>query len=164
MNVRITSLRDAGRLLAAPAAYDVASIRGHKYVRALHPLDPLLRNAKSFVRVWFDDIWLPAHTLDGSMLPSRKEVERALVWAKGVGADGNFLVHCHAGVSRSSALAYLIACLFASPDEAIKVLNPLLHHPNEKVVQLGAEILGDPQVYWVFQRDYGDNLLGGLLA
>jgi predicted protein tyrosine phosphatase len=56
-------------------------------------------------------------------------------------------VSCHAGVSRSSALAYVVRCRDWSPGEAIRVLTPGWHRPNELVVRLGAELLRDPAVY-----------------
>lgn len=82
-------------------------------------------------------------------LPKKEQIENILNSCK----DGeNIIVHCSAGISRSSATAYLIACTDRSPTEALKILNYLLHFPNWYIVQLGAEILNDKTIETV----YGD--------
>jgi len=106
------------------------------------------KNSKGIVSAYFDDIWLPEHEKMGFKLPKKEDVANILEWAKG---KNPVTVHCTGGISRSSAIAYLIACLTHPPEEAIKVLNPLVHAPNELVVQYGAEILRNPRIFEVFK-------------
>lgn len=98
---------------------------------------------KGFLPMVFDDVWLPEHERLGYVLPKKEIIEEALMWAKN---KGPFIVHCKAGISRSSAVAYLIACLFAPPEKAIKVLNQFIHSPNELIVKFGAEILENEEI------------------
>jgi hypothetical protein len=52
----------------------------------------------------FDDISIP---MDGYIEPNEVDIKRALSFADKIG-DGPLLVHCHAGISRSSAIALAI--------------------------------------------------------
>jgi predicted protein tyrosine phosphatase len=72
----------------------------------------------------------------GVRLPAAEDVRLALVWSAG---GGDLVVSCHAGLSRSSALAYVVRCRDWSPEAAIGVLTPGWHRPNGLVVRLGAE-------------------------
>lgn len=68
--------------------------------------------------------------------PTKELVEKAL--------SSNFeIVSCRAGISRSSAIAYLLACKRTSPEEAIQLLLPSKHFPNELILKYGMEILGE---------------------
>ncbi len=76
---------------------------------------------------------------DGDVLPSIDNVAPALKFAQGA---KNVAVHCTAGVSRSSAMAFLIECQrTGDPDKAMEVLNLLLHFPNMTAIKVGQEIL-----------------------
>jgi predicted protein tyrosine phosphatase len=80
--------------------------------------------------------------------PTRADVERLLVFGREVGAtpDAHLLVHCHAGVSRSTAAATLIM-LQANPEwsasdalEAVATLRPRAW-PNLLILELGDALL-----------------------
>lgn len=90
--------------------------------------------------------------------PSEFEIRRILDWAKDKEID---IVACHAGISRSSAVAILIECqktFIGRPvtvKEAIEGLglNKDQHHPNPLILELGAKILNRPEIpdvvkYW----------------
>ena len=74
------------------------------------------------------------------------------------------MVHCAAGVSRSSATAYVIACMTTPPAKAIYMLNPMLHMPNERIVQYGTEILDNTDIWREFQKGFGDELFADLMG
>jgi len=78
-------------------------------------------------------------------VPSRKHVSEAIEWCR---ERESVLFHCAGGVSRSSALAVVVACANGMPAaEAFStVLNPMLHFPNPIIIGLGAEILGMPEI------------------
>ena len=90
----------------------------------------------------FDDISLP---VEGYIQPEEHHIENALLFADQVG-EGLLLIHCHAGISRSSAIALAIIAkaLGAGKEiEAIKTLrriNPYAH-PNKLMVWMADEIL-----------------------
>jgi predicted protein tyrosine phosphatase len=90
--------------------------------------------------------------------PSEFEIRRILDWAKDKEVD---IVACHAGISRSSAVAILIECqkIFAGRPVTVKeaieglMLNKDQHHPNPLILELGAKILNRPEIpdvvkYW----------------
>lgn len=65
-------------------------------------------------------------------------------------------VACAAGISRSSAAAFLIECLTKTPEEAAKIWVLGKHHPNELILKYGVEILGKhivPAIKDFFQKD-----------
>ena len=91
----------------------------------------------------FDDISIP---VDNYILPQKKHIEKALDFADSIG-NGSLIIHCVAGISRSSAIALAIIAKslgIGKEDQAIKelqILNPYCL-PNKLVVKLADEILG----------------------
>ena len=90
----------------------------------------------------FDDISVP---LDDFIEPQEKHILQALSFADRIG-EGSILIHCHAGISRSSAIALAIIAkrLGAGKEQdAIKILESINPHcrPNKSLVWLTDEIL-----------------------
>jgi predicted protein tyrosine phosphatase len=83
--------------------------------------------------------------------PNIKHIEKAMHFAKTV--EDKLVVHCTAGVCRSSAIAYLCACAHMPYEDAVKFVNPKNHWPNRLIVDLGAEYFKDRKVYNVL-RDH----------
>ena len=87
----------------------------------------------------------------GTVLPDAMHIEQLLAFGRGLGrepaTEAHLLVHCHAGVSRSSAsMALLIAQ--AMPDRAgeaifadILQIRPQIW-PNLRIVEMGDRALG----------------------
>jgi len=109
-------------------------------------------------RVWeFDDAHLAAFAA------SRRQVKEMIVW----GTDQpDLLVHCHAGMSRSTAVAWGISMARGlKPDVALAALyeaHPWEHHgekrlfiPNVVIVQYLESLLGIPGL-----REMRDELVG----
>jgi predicted protein tyrosine phosphatase len=134
----------ANLLARRPGEFDVITITNHD-----HPFPEWVKDkAKECLHLVFDDItYLPSG--NRHILPSREHVRTALEWAKDRPA---VVVACHAGVSRSSATAYLIACQAWGPGPALSVLSPSIHRPNVLVVRHGAEVLGDEEVWERFRE------------
>ena len=90
----------------------------------------------------FDDISTP---IDDLIVPQDIHIERALKFAKLID-DGSLLIHCHAGISRSSAIALAIIADKlgeGNEEEAVKTLefiNPNCR-PNKLLVKMTDEIL-----------------------
>ena len=75
----------------------------------------------------FDDINKP---MDDYIIPQMSHIKRALEFADKI-EDGSLLIHCHAGISRSSAIALaVIAKRLGSgkEEEAVKTLEHI--NPN----------------------------------
>jgi predicted protein tyrosine phosphatase len=74
--------------------------------------------------------------------PTKEHVEQALQWAR-THATENMIVSCAAGISRSSALAFLIECQSKAPEEAANIWKMGHHDPNELILHYGVQILGE---------------------
>ena len=143
MDIKIYSLQAIKKALLARELmdYDVLSIRDSNASRMFyHEIDVGTGLRKRLVITEMDDIRTPHDLLE---MPTRPEVERILNC--GI-SSVHLAVHCSAGVSRSSAFAYLLACQAEGPEKAITLLNENLHWPNMLIVSLGASILGNPEV------------------
>ena len=51
--------------------------------------------------------------LDGHILPAEKHVAQLIAFARAWDRNEPLVIHCHAGVSRSTAAAFIIACALA---------------------------------------------------
>jgi predicted protein tyrosine phosphatase len=95
------------------------------------------------LRLPVDDI---AEPTPGLIAPDEDAVERLLVFGRGWDATAPMVVHCFAGVSRSSAAALAIACQ-RNPDAAeldiALTLRGLAPHayPNRRITALADEML-----------------------
>lgn len=99
-------------------------------------------SASDHLTLSFHDIVEP---IDGHVHPSESHVADALAFA--AADDGPIVVHCYAGVSRSTAMAFAIACA-REPDRDEREIARLLREasptatPNRLIVQLADEALG----------------------
>jgi predicted protein tyrosine phosphatase len=95
----------------------------------------------------FDDILEPLPLPYKERPPEENDIRTILDWAKQKMQENNndFIVQCTAGISRSSAVAILVNYL-QDPENALKVINPILHCPNEKVLELGEKILNTKNI------------------
>ena len=97
----------------------------------------------------FDDISTP---IDDLIVPQDIHVERALKFAQLID-DGSLLIHCHAGISRSSAIALAIIAEKlgeGNEEEAVKTLefiNPNCR-PNKLLVKMIDYILNRNMVLY----------------
>jgi predicted protein tyrosine phosphatase len=91
-----------------------------------------------------DDICAP---LDGYILPQAHHVEQLLKFVRAWDRARPLVVHCHAGISRSSAAAFATACALAPHrDERIIALSVRRASPtalpNARIVSLADHLLG----------------------
>jgi predicted protein tyrosine phosphatase len=126
--------------------WDIVSIRSSGCADAYGVFDIYNKNFKSIICEDFDDI---ESRDDELTVVTRAKITRILKWAKG---KNNIVVHCTAGISRSSAVAYLIACSRMHPSEAIKILDPTRHSPNTLVLFHGIKILKDMAVFEHYKK------------
>jgi predicted protein tyrosine phosphatase len=134
---------------------------GHSNGRVTHILsilDPNWPDPESFAR-WdrhhrltlrFHDIVEP---IPGQVLPEREHVEQILAFADDLAADahqreeGHLLVHCHMGISRSTAaMTMLLAQAYPEDDEPsllarLTAIRPQAW-PNLRMTEFADEILG----------------------
>ena len=96
------------------------------------------------MKIAFDDITEP---MDGFVAPNAEHVERVLSFVRGWDRSAPLVIHCYAGVSRSTASAFAAACaLNPHRDEMviarqIRSASPFAN-PNRLLVSLADKALG----------------------
>lgn len=123
---------------------NLISIRNTEHTKDYDIIDGA--GLKNLLVVYFDDILEPLP--DRSEKPPEEEdIVKIINWTKQKMQENNngFIIHCTAGVSRSSAVAIIVKYL-QDPQNALKVINPILHCPNERVLDLGEKILNTKDI------------------
>lgn len=105
----------------------------------------IIPQVKTFLHLDFDDI---TYALRSYVLPKKENIQLAFDFSE---EKESIVVACHArfpaGISRSSAIAYLIACKEWGIDKALTILDRNIHYPNALIVKLGSEILKDKNIW-----------------
>jgi predicted protein tyrosine phosphatase len=88
-----------------------------------------------------------AEPMDGLILPSEDLVRQLLAFGRAWDASAPMIVHCWAGISRSSASAFVLACdRNPGADErriALRMRAAAPHaYPNRRIVALADDLLG----------------------
>jgi predicted protein tyrosine phosphatase len=98
------------------------------------------------LRLRFHDV---IESQPGWIAPERWDVELLLAFSRDLAATGktHLLIHCHAGVSRSTAAATLVMAQISPVRPAAEVLQEVVRlrpraWPNLRILELGDEILG----------------------
>jgi predicted protein tyrosine phosphatase len=108
-------------------------------------IDPYKRNVyngtDNYHIEFFNDIEEPVESLIG---PTKKHIENIINYAKSFTDDDRILVHCHAGMSRSTAVAIGILVLHGMKpfDAFMKVyeIRPQMY-PNKLIINFFGDIL-----------------------
>lgn len=112
---------------------------------------PLPKNVEKFTKNYlhlsFDDV----ESERRANCPTEEDVQDAILWAKN---KTNLVVSCLMGISRSSAIAYIIECSKKPASEAIEVLK-IKHSPNALIVRMGSQLLKDKNI----QKEYHQFIL-----
>ena len=90
----------------------------------------------------FDDI---NHPMDDYVIPQMSHIKRALDFADKI-EDGSLLIHCRAGISRSSAIALAVIAKRLGSGKEEEAINTLEHinpncRPNKSIVEMTDELL-----------------------
>jgi predicted protein tyrosine phosphatase len=96
------------------------------------------------LRLVFHDIH---EAMDGYGAPAAEHVRELIRFMRAAAPDGPLLIHCRAGISRSTAAAFVAACI-AHPDRdehdlavTLRRSSPLAR-PNEMLVELADREMG----------------------
>jgi predicted protein tyrosine phosphatase len=137
--IHVSSLR------AAQGVIDHHDI--HRVVSILGPETPHRRfhgvAHENHLQLTFNDI---SAAMEGMQSPAVGHVETLLKFVQGWGQNSPMLIHCWAGVSRSTAAAYITQCaLEPQADESklakrLRAISPSAT-PNRMMVRLADEIL-----------------------
>jgi predicted protein tyrosine phosphatase len=96
------------------------------------------------LRVSMDDI---TEQMDGFVAPNDAHIEPVLDFVRGWDRSAPLVVHCYAGISRSTASAFAAACMLnphrdeASIARQIRAASPIAS-PNRLIVTLADKALG----------------------
>lgn len=93
--------------------------------------------SREYCELLFEDVIFSRGTVQG---PELCHIKKALEFSKN---RRKLLVTCQAGISRSSAIAYLIKSVEVGSKQALNLLNSKIHYPNELVIRYGADLLKD---------------------
>jgi predicted protein tyrosine phosphatase len=99
---------------------------------------------ENHMKIAFDDIIEP---MDGFVAPNGEHVEQVLSFVRSWDRGAPLVIHCYAGVSRSTASAFAAACaLNPHRDEMtiarqIRAASPIAN-PNRLIVSLADKALG----------------------
>ena len=109
-------------------------------------------------RVTFDDVTHNPDLMEkaGYLPPNRDHAQDILDFAKSIKEPAHVLVHCHAGISRSSAAAYILLCAIRGPgseeQSMVDVYNAReVAMPNSLLVRCGSDLLHETHGHRVFQ-------------
>ena len=96
------------------------------------------------LKVSMDDI---TEQLDGFVAPCEAHVEKVLAFVRGWDRAAPMVVHCYAGISRSTASAFMAACALNPHKDEISIAKQIraasaIAQPNRLIVSLADKALG----------------------
>jgi len=96
------------------------------------------------LRVSMDDI---TEHMDGFTAPADHHIERVLNFVRGWDRSAPMVVHCYAGISRSTASAFAAACMLNPHRDEIEIARQIrarspIASPNRLIVSLADKALG----------------------
>lgn len=139
MEIKILKHRKAiPFLVSEPKKWDVLFLSNPDDKYGIEGSETIVNLAKEYCELLFYDVCFPVGRMGP---PTLEDVQKALDFGNG---KENLLVTCHGGVSRSSAIAYLIAASRVGGQRALDILDPNIHEPNSLIIKYGEQILGLP--------------------
>lgn len=95
------------------------------------------------LKVSMDDI---TEQLDGFVAPSELHIEKVLNFVRGWDRNAPMVVHCYAGISRSTASAFAAVCLLNPHRDEIEIARQIraaspIASPNRLIVSLADKAL-----------------------
>jgi len=139
------------RIIVTPLSAVEDAIREHRPSRLVTLLSPehMIQTHPNLgqarhLRLGVQDI---VDAAAGDVPPAAHHVLQLIEFARAWDATDPMLIHCWAGISRSTAAAYIIACDRAgagSETELARILRARASHadPNRLMVRLGDDLLG----------------------
>jgi predicted protein tyrosine phosphatase len=96
------------------------------------------------LKVQMDDI---TEQIDGFVVPSDSHIEQVLNFVRGWDRNAPMVVHCYAGISRSTASAFAAACALNPHRDEISIARQIraaspVASPNRLIVSLADKALG----------------------
>ena len=107
-------------------------------------LTPAFVLAANHLKVQMDDI---TEELEGFVAPSESHIEKVLQFVRGWDRNAPMVVHCYAGISRSTASAFAAVCALNPHRDEIEIAKKIraaspIASPNRRIVELADRALG----------------------
>lgn len=85
--------------------------------------------------------------LDGHILPGEDHVRRLIAFVSAWPREKPLVIHCYAGISRSTAAAFIAACALAPHRDEAEIARALrqasgIATPNRRLVAVADEVMG----------------------
>lgn len=138
--LHVCSLAELHPTVARTGARYVLTVMGN-VDKALRP--PTITEA-NHLKVSMDDI---TEAADGFVTPCAAHVEQVLDFVRRWPRDAPMVIHCYAGISRSTASAFAAACLLAPHRDELSIARQIRQasptaFPNRLIVTLADAALG----------------------
>jgi predicted protein tyrosine phosphatase len=135
----VSPLSAVARLVTEPGVSHVLGLLGPE---SAHP--ELGLSEKNHLRLVFHDITDP---MDGMLPPMRTHLEKIIDFVESWDRTGKLLIHCWAGISRSTASAFTAMCLLHPEWDEHEIARQLRMHspvatPNRRMIDFADELLG----------------------
>lgn len=138
--IHVCSLADLHATVETTGARHILTVMGN-IGKVMRPASVLEEN---HLMISMDDITEPA---DGFMAPNDEHVQRVLSFVRNWDRAAPLVIHCYAGISRSTASAFMTACALnphrdeTSIAKQIRAASPSAW-PNRLIVTLADRALG----------------------
>jgi predicted protein tyrosine phosphatase len=105
---------------------------------------------KRYLRMEFNDVEDSSDKT--KVAPTEQDIQRLIDSAPSLlSAPGKILCHCHHGIARSSASAYILNAISKGKGHEMEALQELVDsfpqiHPNGLMVELAAKLLNNPEL------------------
>ncbi|HWV95973.1 MAG TPA: protein-tyrosine phosphatase family protein [Xanthobacteraceae bacterium] len=138
--IHVCSLAALATTVQATGASHILTVMGD-ISRVQRPASVLEAN---HLMISMDDISEPA---DGFVAPSEQHIERVLTFVRGWDRQAPLVVHCYAGISRSTASAFAAACALNPHRDEMSIARQIRQasptaYPNRLIVSLADRALG----------------------
>jgi predicted protein tyrosine phosphatase len=138
--IHVCSLAALPEIVRLTGASHVLTVMG-KVEQVQRPESVLEAN---HLKVAMDDITEP---MEGYVAPSEAHVAQVLDFVRGWGRGAPLVIHCYAGVSRSTASAFAAACMLNPHRDEMAIARQIraaspIASPNRLIVGLADKALG----------------------
>ncbi len=138
--IHVCSLAALPEIVRMTGASHVLTVMGN-VDQVMRPASVLAAN---HLKVSMDDITEP---MEGYTTPSEVHVDQVLNFVRGWDRKAPMVIHCYAGVSRSTASAFAAACMLNPHRDEMEIAQKLraaspIASPNRLIVSLADRALG----------------------
>jgi predicted protein tyrosine phosphatase len=138
--IHVCSLAALPATVEATGARHILTVMGN-VSKVMRPESVLEAN---HLMISMDDI---IEAADGFVVPSGEHIEQALAFIRKWDRAAPLVIHCYAGISRSTASAFMAACALNPHRDELSIARQIREaspsaYPNRLIVTLADQVLG----------------------